>query len=127
MIGALITGAVTLGKSWLGNRQKVADAKAERAIERIRQDGPITENLTKGFKDEAVLITVFSPVWVSMIGAIIGDADMVQRGRDVAAVMREYAPGEVWAGLILMTAVVSLGGRVTDVLDKVGWKRKNNG
>lgn len=124
MIAALVSGLATLGSQWLANRSKIADAKAERQAERIRQDGPITENLTKGFKDEAVLITVFSPVWVSMIGAIIGDADMVQRGRDVAAVMREYAPGEVWAGLILMTAVVSLGGRVTDVLDRVGWAGK---
>ena len=123
MIGALISGVVSLGAQWLGNRQKVAEAKAERAIERIKQDGPIAENLTKGIKDELVLITVFSPVWVSMAGAVIDSDVMIDRAQRMTEVMQNYAPAEVWAGLLVMTAVVSLGGRVTDVLDRFGWRK----
>lgn len=124
MLGVFVSAVGSLATQWLTNRQEISKAAAERKAERIRQDGDIAENLTKGFKDELWTITLLSPVWVGMIGALTGSHELTERAKDITEVMVQYAPMEVWSGLLLISAVVSFGGRVTDVMDRIKGFRK---
>lgn len=126
MIGALVSLVTGLGGQWLSNRQKIEDAKAERAIRRLEQDGTIAENLTKGFKDELWTITVLAPIWVGMYAVLWGDDAMLERVLRIPDLLSAYVDPWVWGAVLMLSAVVSFGGRATDVLDRIGWKRGNN-
>jgi hypothetical protein len=124
---ALLGPLAAFGKQWLGNRQEKAQAKHLRELSRIEADNTIAGNLTQGIKDELWTLTFIVPIWVGMYAVLAGDDTMLERLSALPAILTDWIPQWAWALGVVVSVVVSFGGRATDVIDRMGWGDKKNG
>lgn len=124
MIAGILSALSTLGGQWLRNRQQRQQANHERALRRIEQDGDIAVELTKGIKDELWTLTFIVPIWVGMYATLAGDTQMLERLSQLPEILTEWIPQWAWALGVVVSVVVSFGGRATDVIERMGVGRK---
>lgn len=108
MIGTIVAGLFSIGKTFLGNRAEVKKAKHERQLKVISGeqtwDQIQAENSKGSWKDEFITIVVWSPFIGMFIAVVVGNMAMVQRFKEAFIVLKTDVPDEYWLLLAAVTA-----------------------
>ena len=107
MIGTILTGLFSIGKTFLGNRAEVKKAEHERKIKVItgEQEWDIIQakNSECSWKNEFVTIVVWSPFIAMYLAVVFGNMEMVARFREAFIVLKTDVPDEYWLLLAAVT------------------------
>lgn len=119
----IVTAITGLAQTWLTNRAKKSEAKAEKEAELIKQAGSWEEihakNSGHSWKDEFLTIVLSAPFIILFYGALRNDQDIIDGVDRAFSVLDSVVPTEYWY-LFGLAVGASFGVRkVSDAIVKI--------
>lgn len=100
VLGPIISGIFSLGKSYLDNKAEEKQALHQRKIEGIKNDANWeniqAENSGNSWKDEYLTIIITSPFVAMFLAVVFNAPELVLRMKEAFVILDTHVPDEYW-------------------------------
>jgi len=125
LLGPIISGIFSVGKTYLSNKAEEKQAVHERKITQIKSeanwDTIQAENSNNSWKDEYLTIILTSPFVAMFVAVILDMPEMVARFKEAFVVLKTDVPDEYW---LLLSVVVAASFGMKKIVEVVQGLRK---